>query len=56
MVFILTPQGVVKSLLEISRINLSTDIFGVLKMNSGELKMIFANRSNSHSMVYTKTF
>jgi hypothetical protein len=38
---ILRAQRVEKSLMEISRINLSTDYCGVLKMRSGELKMRF---------------
>jgi hypothetical protein len=41
MVLILNTLKVEKSLLEISRFNLSTDIVGVLKINSGELKMRF---------------
>jgi hypothetical protein len=41
MVFILWTKRVEKSQLEISRFNLSTDFGGVLKMNSGELKMRF---------------
>jgi hypothetical protein len=41
MVLILRTQGVEKSLLEISRYNLTTDFGGVLKMNIGEQKMRF---------------
>jgi hypothetical protein len=41
MALILRTQRLEKTLLEISRFNLSTDFGGVLKMNSGEVKMRF---------------
>jgi hypothetical protein len=54
MLFILRTQRVEKSLLEISRLNLSKDFGGVLKTYFGELKKpFFSDRSNSHSMVHT---
>jgi hypothetical protein len=55
MVFLRT-QSVEKSLLENSRFNLSTHFGDVLKMLFGELKLSNSNRSNSHSMLYTKIF
>jgi hypothetical protein len=56
MVLILRTQGVEKSLLEISRFNLSTDLFGVLKMNSGELKMRFLPTAPIHIVWKNKNF
>jgi hypothetical protein len=42
---------------KISRLFVSTDFGGVLKMHFGELKMrFFAKPSNSLSMVHTKLF
>jgi hypothetical protein len=52
MVLILRTQGVEKSLLEISRFNLSTNIVGVVKTNSGELKMRFLPTAPIHIVWY----
>jgi hypothetical protein len=41
-----------KSLLEISRFNLSTDFVGLLKMHFGELKMRFFPTAPIHIVCY----
>jgi hypothetical protein len=56
MVFILRTKGVETSLLEISLFNLSTDIVGVIKMNSGELKMRFLPTAPIHILWYILNF
>jgi hypothetical protein len=48
MVLILRTQREQQSLLEISRINLTTDFYGVLKMHSAELKMRFLPTAPIH--------
>jgi hypothetical protein len=52
MVLILRTKGVEKSLLEISRYNLTTDFGGVIKMHSGQLKMRFLPTAPIHIVWY----
>jgi hypothetical protein len=56
MVLILKTQGVEKSLLEISRYNLTTYFAGVLKMHSGQLKMRFMPTAPIHILWYILNF
>jgi hypothetical protein len=56
MVFILRTQKVEKSLLELSRFNLSTDLGGILKMHFGELKMRFMATAPIHIVCYKQNF
>jgi hypothetical protein len=52
MVLILRPKKLEKSLLEISRFNLSTGYGGILKMHFGELKMRFIPTAPIHVVCY----
>jgi hypothetical protein len=56
MVLILTTQRVEKSLLELSRFNMSKDLGVVLKMHSGELKIRFMPTAPIHIISYTQNF
>jgi hypothetical protein len=56
MVVFLSTQRVEKSLLEIYSFNLTTDIGGVLKMHSGELKMRFLPTAAIHIVWYIVNF
>jgi hypothetical protein len=56
MVFILRTQRIEKSLLDISRFNLSTDFDCVLKIHFGELKMRFIPTAPFHKDCYIHKF
>jgi hypothetical protein len=54
MVLILRTQRIEKSLLEISRFNLSTEFGGVLKIPFDDLKMRFFPTAPIHTVWYIK--